>query len=117
MECRNALKADHAPIYIVFGMIMVAVSIGAHTAKQQLAYSPAVKVSKKKRESVPEVDQPEAMVGSSDKFINKSFLRKVGHIQDPASRTLPDPTRPDPFTCSRDVETLQSVGVSRGGSH
>ena len=44
-----------------------------------------------------EVEYPDAVISSADKFVNKSFLRKVAHIQD-ANPTLPDPIRPNPFT-------------------
>ncbi|XP_059637661.1 uncharacterized protein LOC132279652 [Cornus florida] len=106
---RSSLRGEFAPIYMMFGMIMVALTIGAHTAKQQLVHSPAVKVNKKRRESMQEVDNPDAVVGSADKFVNKSFLRKVARIQD--HQVLRDSMRPDPFTRSRDVETLKSAGV------
>lgn len=99
-------KADLAPIYMVMGMVLVALSIGAHTAKQQLVYSPAVHVSKKKRESLQEVEDPDRVVDSADKFINKSFLRKVAHIQD-----NPNNNHVDPFTVPRHADTLKSVGI------
>ncbi|CAK9178792.1 unnamed protein product [Ilex paraguariensis] len=113
-KSRAAIHGEFAPIYMMLGMLAVALSIGAHTAKQQLVHSPTVFVNKKKRETVPEVDDPDVVIGSADKFVNKSFLRKVAHIQD-HNYTLPDPARPDPFTRSRDVETLKTVGVEPGG--
>ncbi|XP_057981270.1 uncharacterized protein LOC131166711 [Malania oleifera] len=100
-----------APMYMMLGMVLVAVTIGAHTAKQQLVHSPTVQVSKKKRECVPEVEEPDLVVDSADKFINKSFLRKIAHIQE-NNHTLPDTTRVDPFTRPREAETLKSVGVN-----
>ncbi|KAG8365773.1 hypothetical protein BUALT_Bualt17G0006700 [Buddleja alternifolia] len=69
-------------IGLLGGMVGIACCMGIHTAKQQLLHSPSVHVSKKRRESVPEVDNPDAIIRSSDNFTNKSFLRKVGHIQD-----------------------------------
>ncbi|KAL3818754.1 hypothetical protein ACJIZ3_004659 [Penstemon smallii] len=95
---------------ILGGMICFAGSIGLHTAKQQLMHSPSVQVTKKKRQSIPEVDNPDAVLGSADKFANKSFLRKVAHIQE-NKNAHNDPQRPDPFTRSREIETLKSVGV------
>ncbi|XP_062160642.1 uncharacterized protein LOC133867884 [Alnus glutinosa] len=105
-----AMKAEFTPIYVVLGLVAVAVSIGTHTAKQQLMHSPTVHVSKKRRESMPEVEDPDRVISSADKFVNKSFLRKVAHIQD-NKPTLPDPIRPDPFTSPRNAETLKSAGV------
>ncbi|PRQ39740.1 hypothetical protein RchiOBHm_Chr4g0428531 [Rosa chinensis] len=111
VEKRAALmKAENAPIWIVAGMVGAAVLIAIHTAKQQLVHSPVVNFRKTKRESVPEVDDPDAVVGSADKFISKSFLRKVAHIQD-NTNTVHDPSRPNPFTAPRKAETLKSVGV------
>jgi len=91
------MKGEYAPIYIVMGMVAVVVSIATHTAKQQLLHSPMVNCSKKKRESIPEVEDPDTVITSADKFINKSFLRKVAHIQSD-TKTLSDPVHPDPFT-------------------
>ncbi|PON35657.1 ribosome biogenesis NEP1-like protein [Parasponia andersonii] len=105
-----AMKGEFAPIYMVMGMVVAAVTIATHTAKQQLLHSPAVNINKKKRETMPEVDDPDAVISSADNFVNKSFLRKVAHIQD-ADPTLSDPVRPNPFTRSRNAETLKTVGV------
>ncbi|KAI8526727.1 hypothetical protein RHMOL_Rhmol12G0018200 [Rhododendron molle] len=91
-----AIKGDFVPVVVVLGTILVAVSIGVHTAKQQLVHSPSVRVNKKRRESVPEVDDPDHIVGGSEKFIDKSFLRKVAHIQD--HHIISDPARPNPYT-------------------
>lgn len=82
---------------VLGGMLMVAMGMGVHTAKQQLRHSPAVRVSKRRRETIPEVDDPESVINSADKFVNKSFLRKVAHIQE-FPRTLQDPVRADPYT-------------------
>lgn len=95
---RLALKAEYTPVYVVFGMVFVAVCIGAHTAKQQLLHAPSVQVNKRRREVVPEVDHPDDVVGCSDKFINKSFLRKVGHIQERDPAHIPSPRPANPFT-------------------
>uniref|UniRef100_A0A7N0UA20 Uncharacterized protein n=1 Tax=Kalanchoe fedtschenkoi TaxID=63787 RepID=A0A7N0UA20_KALFE len=103
-----AAKADFAPIYMVLGMVVVAVSIGVHTAKQQIMHAPGVKVAKKKRETISEIDDPDVTVSSADKFISKSFLRKVAHIQE---SERPDPSRGNPFTSPRNAETLKSVGI------
>lgn len=96
-DYRIALKGEFAPIYMVLGMVLLAVTIGTHTAKQQLMHSPTVYLNKKRRESIPEVEDPDRVISSADKFVNNSFLRKLAHIQD-NTRTLPDPSRPDPYT-------------------
>jgi len=91
------MKADLAPVYIVGGMVCVAVAIGTHTAFQQLFRSPAVHVNKNRRETVPEVSDPDRTINSASKFIDGSFLRKVSHIQENKA-TLHDPVHPNPFT-------------------
>ncbi|KAI3431052.1 uncharacterized protein J3R85_008118 [Psidium guajava] len=110
-ERSSMMKGEFAPLGMVLAMVLVAATIGTHTAKQQLVHSPGVKVSKKKRETVPEVEDPDAVIRSADKFLNKSFLRKVAHIQEDA-RTLPDTSRANPYTKAREAETLKMVGVN-----
>ncbi|WJX54642.1 hypothetical protein P8452_40502 [Trifolium repens] len=109
----STLKAELAPVYIVCGMVGVAVVIASHTAFQQLARSPSVHVNKKRRESYPEAYDPDRSMKSADKFINGSFLRKMAHIQD-SNPTVHDPVHPNPFTRPRSTETLKSVGVEPG---
>lgn len=70
------------PIAMIGGMVLAAVILGVHSVKQQFFHSPSVQVTKTKRECMPEVDYPDAVIKSADKFQNKSFLRKIGHIQD-----------------------------------
>ncbi|XP_028121645.1 uncharacterized protein LOC114318876 [Camellia sinensis] len=104
-----ALKGDFVPIAVVFGLVM-ALAIGVHTAKQQLFHSPAVQISKKKRESIMEVEDPDYIMVDSNKFLNKSFLGKVAHIQDhdPAQT---NPSRPNIYTRPKEVESPKSVGA------
>ncbi|KAK6930733.1 hypothetical protein RJ641_002526 [Dillenia turbinata] len=102
----------HAPMYIALGSVLMSVSIGLHTAKQQLVHSPTVHISKKTRESVPEVEDPDRVMSSADKFVNKSLLRKVAHIQEPSY--APSSFLPDPYTRPRRAETLKTVGVEPG---
>lgn len=104
-------KPENAPVAIVLGFITVPIIIGLHSLKQQLMHAPSVVFDKKKRESVFEVEQPDVAVSSSDRFINKSFLRKVGRIQDPGNPTMPDPVQRDAFTRPRTAETLKTAGV------
>nr|CAD1839012.1 unnamed protein product [Ananas comosus var. bracteatus] len=96
---RAALKGEFMPVYVVLGMITAAALMGAHTAKQQLVHSPNVRVNKKRRETLPEVDDPDRITCQSDRFVRKSFLRKVAHLQDfDAVRSgISDPTRANPY--------------------
>ncbi|RDY12712.1 hypothetical protein CR513_02450, partial [Mucuna pruriens] len=106
----STLKAELAPVYIVGGMVCVALAIGSHTAFQQLARSPTVHVNKKRRESVPEVSDPDRTIDSASKFIDGSFFRKLSLVQENKA-TLHDPVHPNPFTRPRTAETLKTVGV------
>ncbi|KAB5564760.1 hypothetical protein DKX38_004814 [Salix brachista] len=127
-DSRYAVAGEYAPIYVMAGMVTVAVAMAVHTMKQQLVHSPGVSVKKKRRESVVEVDDPDMAVADASKFLKKSFLRKVAHIQE-HNRTLPDPTRANALTnknplfnsangecyvhCRpQDAETLKTVGVN-----
>ncbi|KAK7405920.1 hypothetical protein VNO78_07532 [Psophocarpus tetragonolobus] len=113
--CHNAhsascVKAEFAPIYIVCGMVGVAVAIGTHTAYQQLARSPTVHINKKRRETMTEVSDPDRTINSASKFINGSFLRKLSHIQE-NNPMLHDPAHPNPFTRPRNAGTLKTMGI------
>lgn len=110
-------KGDYIPVYVALGMIVLSATLGLVTAKQQVAYNPSVRVSKKRRETIPEVVEPERVLDESDKFVNRSFFRKVAHVQDfDAVRTgTHDPTRADPFKTTKKAVTLQDVGVNPRG--
>ncbi|CAH9086277.1 unnamed protein product [Cuscuta epithymum] len=106
-------SGDAMPLWMMAGFVSVVLFMGVHTAKNQLIHSPSVQVKKKKRENLVEVDDPKTVVGSADKFVNKSFLRKVGQIQDPETRVLKDPNRRDPFTIPRKYESLDFAGAHK----
>lgn len=89
---------EFAPVAIIGGFVGLAVLMAGHSLKQQLMHCPGVSTRKNRRASVAEVDDPDHCVSSADKFINKSWLRKVGQIQDKSTAILHDPTRPNPFT-------------------
>ncbi|KAF6143605.1 hypothetical protein GIB67_012404 [Kingdonia uniflora] len=103
------VKAEFAPVYVGLGMVLLALSFAGHTAKQQLQYSPGVQVSKNRRETLPEVEDPDHVINDANNFINKNFFRKMARIQD--FNRGHDPSRGDVFSSPRKVETLMSVGV------
>lgn len=82
---------------IVLGMTGTAVMLAGHTAFQQLARAPSVHVNKRRRETMPEVEEPDRTIECADKFINRSMLRKVAHIQQ-TNPTITDTVHPNPFT-------------------
>lgn len=95
---RPALKGAYAPVYISLGLIMLSASIGVFTASHQLKHSPNVFVKKSKRESLPELVEPEKVAEESDEFIKKSFFRKIAHVQDAdRQKIMPDPIRGDTY--------------------
>ncbi|KAI9114396.1 hypothetical protein K1719_014624 [Acacia pycnantha] len=107
-------KGDYVPVYVAIGMIALSAGFGLHTAWHQLRTSPTVRVKKQRRETLPEVVEPEHVAEESDKFIRGSFFRKVAHIQDkkyPEKQVMPDPIRNDAFAVPAKIETLKSVGV------
>nr|XP_018676693.1 PREDICTED: uncharacterized protein LOC108951859 [Musa acuminata subsp. malaccensis] len=99
-------KAEFTPIGVMLGLVLMALTIGAHAANQQLAHSPGARVSKKKREMMAEVEEPEHVAGEADRFVTKSFSRKVAHLQDlDAVRSDPSP----PSIPSMSVPTHLSI--------
>jgi len=94
---REALKPDFAPVWVVAGFVSIAIVIGARTAYVQLRHAPGVSVTKRKRCGMAEIDNPDGIVAGADKFINKSFLRQVGQIQED-KHYVPGEPRRDPFT-------------------
>ncbi|KAK3015745.1 hypothetical protein RJ639_007872 [Escallonia herrerae] len=95
------------------GMIVVSTSLGLYTAFHQLRSSPNVHVRKSRRETLPEAEEPEHVVDEAEKFITKSFFRKVAHVQDMdhRDRFILDPSHRDTLASKLHTETLKSVGV------
>lgn len=107
-------KGDFVPVYVTLGMIALSVGLGLLTATHHLARNPTVFVSKKRRESIPEVVEPEHVAEEAQQFIRKSFFRKVAHVQEfntPEKQVIPDPIRKDAYAHRPRLETLKSVGV------
>lgn len=106
---------DFVPVYVAIGMIALSVALGLHTAKQQLAHSPSVSVRKKRRETIPEVVEPDRVAEETEKFFAKSFFRKVAHVQEHekfGDYGVPHgPQLGDAFAHRHRTETLKSVGV------
>ncbi|XP_057519966.1 uncharacterized protein LOC130800455 [Amaranthus tricolor] len=102
--------SDYVPVYVALGMIGVSLSLGLYTAKQELLHSPQVFVKKSRRETIPEVVEPEDVAHHSQDFVNKSLFRKVAHIQEgktPIIQSLQGNT----LTREHRVESLKTVGV------
>ena len=95
---RGSVKGDFVPVYVALGMIVMSLTIGLHTAAHELMYSPEVHLRKSRRETLPEVEDPDTVVDEGDKFIKKSWFRKMAHVQDLDLLPRPSPIHEDPLT-------------------
>ncbi|KAM3246358.1 hypothetical protein P3L10_008125 [Capsicum annuum] len=110
---RGFMKGDFVPVYVALGLIALSMGFGLQTAMHQLKRAPNVSLKKSRRETVPEVTEPEEVVDDSEKFLKKSFFRKVAHVQDFDDQSvMSDPIRGDVLAREPHTETLQSVGVN-----
>ena len=72
---------DYVPVYVGLGMITLSTTLGLHVAAQHLAYDPEVHLNKARRETIPEIVEPEKVAHESEEYIRKSLFRKVAHVQ------------------------------------
>lgn len=108
-------RGDYVPVYVALGLIVMSVSLGLGTARQQLAHAPNVRVDKKKRaQTVPEVAAPDLALDEGERFVGNSLFRKVAHVQDDRSLAagVADPVAEYP---ARKGVTLRDVGVDAPG--
>lgn len=110
---QSSRAGDYVPVSMALGLIFLSVSFGLYTAKHQILYSPGVRVKKSRRETIPEVVEPEVVAHESEEFLTKSFFRKVAHVQDldTGDTVIPKLAGKDTFAYRPRVETLRSVGV------
>ncbi|KAL0441766.1 UNVERIFIED_CONTAM: hypothetical protein Sradi_0115500 [Sesamum radiatum] len=105
-------KGDFVPVFVLAGMIALQVSFGAYTVYHQLRRNPQVYLKKSRRETIPEVVEPEQVAEEAEKYVKQSFFRKVAHIQDyDRQEVMSDPIRGDVFTRPVRYETLKNIGV------
>ncbi|KAI3463515.1 hypothetical protein Pfo_020178 [Paulownia fortunei] len=105
-------KGEFVPVCVALGMIALSASFGVYTALHQLSRAPNVFVKKSRRETIPEVVEPEHVAEEAEKFVKQSFFRKVAHIQDfDRQEIMSDSMRGDIFTRPLHVETLKDIGV------
>ncbi|KAL3512040.1 hypothetical protein ACH5RR_024757 [Cinchona calisaya] len=108
------LRGEFVPVYVALGLIVASMSFGLHTALHHLKRNPNVYVKKSRRETVPEVVEPEKVVEEVHDFINKSFFRRVAHVQDfDRQDVMPNPITGDVYAWKPRLraETLKDVGV------
>ncbi|XP_024012413.1 uncharacterized protein LOC18017764 [Eutrema salsugineum] len=107
-----ATKGDFVPVYVSIGMISLSVSFGLYTAYLHLHENPSVRVNKKTRETVPEVEDPDRVLNEAERLANRSWFRKVAHVQEfDKHDVIPDPIRKDEFAHKPRAVTLKDVGV------
>ena len=109
------VRGDFVPVCVAMGTIALSTTLGLHTALQQLKNSPQVRVNKKRRKTLLEVEEPDRVLDEADRFIKRSFFRKVAHAQEnDDDYAIHDPTRGDIFAHrpTPRAETLKSVGVN-----
>ncbi|XP_047955935.1 uncharacterized protein LOC125201739 [Salvia hispanica] len=107
-KIKKKLGPSYSAIGMLGGCIVMAILMAGHTGTQHVVRSPIVHVSKTNRGSMPEVDNPDAYIRAGDNFINKSFFRKVGHLQE---TQYGDSGAANIYTRSRESDTLSTVGV------
>ncbi|CAA7400692.1 unnamed protein product [Spirodela intermedia] len=112
---RVVVKGEYVPVCVSLGLIGLSASLGLYAARRQLVYSPSVLVSKKRREMVPEVEDPDWAIAEAELFLSHSIFRRLAHLQDyrhPAS-AVSYPFRPaiPSSTQAGRVEDLKTVGV------
>ncbi|KAF2311601.1 hypothetical protein GH714_025185 [Hevea brasiliensis] len=112
-KSKAQVMGEFVPVYVALGMIFLSTTLGLHTAKQQLMYSPSVRLKKKLRETIPEVVYPYKVVDEANKFIEKLFFRKAARVQEFESglKYTPDPIRKDIYAQSPRAETVKSIGM------
>ncbi|KAL3818461.1 hypothetical protein ACJIZ3_004366 [Penstemon smallii] len=105
-------KGGYVPVCVAIGMIGLSGSFGLYTVWHTLGNCPDVFLKKSRRETVPEVEEPERVAEQAEKFVKQSFFRKVAHVQDfDRQEVMPDPIRGDVFNRPIRVVTLKDVGV------
>ncbi|KAH9299957.1 hypothetical protein KI387_011540, partial [Taxus chinensis] len=72
------LRGDYVPIYMTFGAMLMSTSVGIFCGMRELLTSPNVMVNKKRRKEIPEVEEPEYVLGKSEAFLNNSIFRRLG---------------------------------------
>ncbi|KAL6584642.1 hypothetical protein OROMI_003931 [Orobanche minor] len=109
---RSKRHGEFIPVYVLLGFIALQASFGLFTAFHQMARSPNVTLKKSRRETIPEVVEPERVAEHGERFLKKSFFRKIAHIQDfDRQEVMDDPIRGDVFTRPVRLESLKEVVV------
>ncbi|KAJ8633996.1 hypothetical protein MRB53_027332 [Persea americana] len=105
------IKGEMVPVYMTAIMVVIVFAIAGHTAKQQMVHAPSVHFNKKRRGTMPEVELPDSVASNGQKFISKSFLRKVAHLKD-REDVISNPIEGNLIKSPKNVESVKSVGVS-----
>ncbi|KAL0354925.1 UNVERIFIED_CONTAM: hypothetical protein Sradi_3939400 [Sesamum radiatum] len=71
-------KGDYVPVFVAVGMIALSVSFGTYTIYHQLSRNPQVYLKKSRRETIPEVVEPEQVAEEAEKYVKESFFQEGG---------------------------------------
>ncbi|KAL6497139.1 hypothetical protein OROGR_029068 [Orobanche gracilis] len=112
IKTKSKRHGEFIPVYVLFGFIALQASFGLFTVFHQMARSPNVFLKKSRRETIPEVVEPERVAEDGERFVKQSFFRKIAHIQDfDRQEVMDDPIRGDVFARPARLESLKEVGV------
>ncbi|CAA0827533.1 Unknown protein [Striga hermonthica] len=111
-KTKSKMRGEFMAVYVLLGFIALQMGFGVFTVFHQMARAPNVALKKSRRETIPEVVEPERVAEDGEKFIKQSFFRKIAHIQDfDRQEIMDDPIRGDVFARPVRVESLKDVGV------
>ncbi|XP_071722500.1 uncharacterized protein [Rutidosis leptorrhynchoides] len=107
-------KGDYVPVYVALGLITMSVSFGLFTVYHELKHAPNVHLKKKRRETLPEVYDPDKVLEEADGYLKKSFFRKIAHVQefDNGVNSMNNTITKDVFARQPKAETLKEVGIN-----
>ncbi|KAK6147920.1 hypothetical protein DH2020_018832 [Rehmannia glutinosa] len=99
IKSKSKRQGDFVPVYVAAGMIALQMGFGLFTVFHQMVRAPNVTLKKSRRETIPEVVEPERVAEDGERFLKQSFFRKIAHIQDfDRQEVMDDPIRGDVFT-------------------
>ncbi|XP_020581583.1 uncharacterized protein LOC110025443, partial [Phalaenopsis equestris] len=80
LKTKVGKNLEWAAVFVPLGMVLsTGVMLGLHTAKGQLSHSPSVRLNKKLRGTIPEVEDPVHVAEEGSRYVNRPFFRKNAH--------------------------------------
>eukprot|EP00271_Cylindrocystis_brebissonii_P010561 TRINITY_DN26777_c0_g1_i1.p1 TRINITY_DN26777_c0_g1~~TRINITY_DN26777_c0_g1_i1.p1 ORF type:complete len:147 (+),score=16.46 TRINITY_DN26777_c0_g1_i1:230-670(+) len=69
------------PLYPMFGMVVLGLSLAGMNSYRELVTTPEVTLSKRRRASIPELDESDNMKAEGRLYHDSSPLRKLAHTE------------------------------------